>query len=128
MHMRIYTAKDYTDLSRKAANIISAQIIMKPDAVIGLLKEIGFLVRGILGNSSSLPLILAHPLHRTIVRPRISRGQPVRSESLAAFLPNPLERVALEGQHKVTMCNPQDVHKLFKYANNLQTTCKQLFL
>ena len=36
MHMRIYTAKDYTDLSRKAANIISAQIIMKPDAVIGL--------------------------------------------------------------------------------------------
>ena len=34
--MRIYKAKDYNDLSRKAANIISAQIIMKPDAVIGL--------------------------------------------------------------------------------------------
>lgn len=34
--MRIYTAKDYKDLSRKAANIISAQIIMKPDCVLGL--------------------------------------------------------------------------------------------
>ena len=34
--MRVYKAKDYNDLSRKAANIISAQIIMKPDAVIGL--------------------------------------------------------------------------------------------
>ena len=34
--MRIYEAKDYNDLSRKAANIISAQIIMKPDAVLGL--------------------------------------------------------------------------------------------
>jgi glucosamine-6-phosphate deaminase len=34
--MRIYKAKDYNDLSRKAANIISAQIIMKPDAVLGL--------------------------------------------------------------------------------------------
>ncbi|MCR5469236.1 MAG: glucosamine-6-phosphate deaminase [Lachnospiraceae bacterium] len=34
--MRIYKAKDYNDLSRKAANILSAQIIMKPDAVLGL--------------------------------------------------------------------------------------------
>lgn len=34
--MRIYQARDYEDLSRKAANIISAQIIMKPDAVLGL--------------------------------------------------------------------------------------------
>lgn len=34
--MRIYQAKDYNDLSRKAANIISAQIIMKPNAVLGL--------------------------------------------------------------------------------------------
>ena len=34
--MRIYQAHDYNDLSRKAANIISAQIIMKPDAVLGL--------------------------------------------------------------------------------------------
>lgn len=33
---RIYKAKDYQDLSRKAANIISAQIIMKPDCVLGL--------------------------------------------------------------------------------------------
>ncbi len=34
--MKIYAAKDYSDLSRKAANLISAQIIMKPDAVLGL--------------------------------------------------------------------------------------------
>lgn len=34
--MKIYAAKDYTDLSRKAANIISAQVIMKPNAVLGL--------------------------------------------------------------------------------------------
>ena len=34
--MRLYRAKDYNDLSRKAANIISAQVIMKPDCVLGL--------------------------------------------------------------------------------------------
>ena len=34
--MRIYKAKDYKDMSRKAANIISAQIIMKPNCVLGL--------------------------------------------------------------------------------------------
>ena len=34
--MRIYRAKDYKDMSRKAANIISAQIIMKPACVLGL--------------------------------------------------------------------------------------------
>lgn len=34
--MRIYKATDYKDMSRKAANIISAQIIMKPDCVLGL--------------------------------------------------------------------------------------------
>lgn len=34
--MNIYRAKDYQDMSRKAANIISAQIIMKPDCVLGL--------------------------------------------------------------------------------------------
>lgn len=34
--MRIYKAKDYDDMSRKAANIISAQVIMKPDCVLGL--------------------------------------------------------------------------------------------
>ncbi len=34
--MKICRAKDYNDLSRKAANIISAQIIMKPDCVLGL--------------------------------------------------------------------------------------------
>lgn len=34
--MNIYRAKDYDDMSRKAASIISAQIIMKPDCVLGL--------------------------------------------------------------------------------------------
>lgn len=34
--MRIYKAKDYQDMSRKAANIISAQVITKPDCVLGL--------------------------------------------------------------------------------------------
>lgn len=34
--MKIIKAKDYRDMSRKAANIISAQVIMKPDAVLGL--------------------------------------------------------------------------------------------
>ena len=34
--MRIYKAKDYQDMSRKAANIISAQVIMKPNCVLGL--------------------------------------------------------------------------------------------
>lgn len=34
--MRLYIADDYNDMSRKAANIISAQIIMKPDSVLGL--------------------------------------------------------------------------------------------
>lgn len=34
--MRIIVAKDYKDMSRKAANIISAQIITKPNCVLGL--------------------------------------------------------------------------------------------
>ena len=34
--MRIIIAKDYEDMSRKAANILSAQIILKPDSVLGL--------------------------------------------------------------------------------------------
>ena len=34
--MRIIKAKDYKDMSRKAANIISGQIIMKPNCVLGL--------------------------------------------------------------------------------------------
>lgn len=36
MIMRIYCAKDYYYASRVAANIISAQVIMKPDCVLGL--------------------------------------------------------------------------------------------
>ena len=34
--MKIYAAKDYEDLSRKAANIIAAQVLLKPNAVLGL--------------------------------------------------------------------------------------------
>lgn len=34
--MRLYRTKNYDDMSRKAANIISAQVILKPDCVLGL--------------------------------------------------------------------------------------------
>lgn len=34
--MKIIQAKDYEDMSRKAANIISAQVILKPNCVLGL--------------------------------------------------------------------------------------------
>ena len=34
--MKIIRAKDYNDMSRKAANIVSAQVILKPDSVLGL--------------------------------------------------------------------------------------------
>lgn len=34
--MRIIIAKDYEDLSKKAAHIIAGQLIMKPDSVLGL--------------------------------------------------------------------------------------------
>ena len=33
--MRIIKAKDYKEMSRKAANIIAAQVITKPDSVLG---------------------------------------------------------------------------------------------
>ena len=34
--MRIIETIDYNDMSKKAANILSAQVIMKPDCVLGL--------------------------------------------------------------------------------------------
>ena len=34
--MQLIQAKDYDDMSRKAANIISAQVILKPNCVLGL--------------------------------------------------------------------------------------------
>ena len=34
--MRLIIAKDYADVSRKAANIIAAQVQLKPDCVLGL--------------------------------------------------------------------------------------------
>ena len=34
--MRIYSAKDYDEMSRRAANFISAQVMMKPNSVLGL--------------------------------------------------------------------------------------------
>lgn len=35
-NMKIYKTKDYKEMSRKAANILSAQVILKPDCVLGL--------------------------------------------------------------------------------------------
>ena len=34
--MKIYETKDYQEMSRRAANILSAQVILKPDCVLGL--------------------------------------------------------------------------------------------
>lgn len=34
--MRIYRTKDFSEMSRKAANIVSAQVILKPNCVLGL--------------------------------------------------------------------------------------------
>ena len=34
--MKVYVGEDYKGMSRKAANIISAQVILKPDSVLGL--------------------------------------------------------------------------------------------
>ena len=34
--MKIIRARDYRDMSRKAANIISAQVILRPNCVLGL--------------------------------------------------------------------------------------------
>ena len=33
--MKIIRAKDYKEMSRRAADIISAQVILKPDCVLG---------------------------------------------------------------------------------------------
>ena len=40
--MKIIKAKDYEDMSRKAANIISAQVIMKPDCGMVSQRRSGF--------------------------------------------------------------------------------------
>ena len=34
--MRVIRAKDYNDASRKMANLLSAQVVLKPDCVLGL--------------------------------------------------------------------------------------------
>ena len=34
--VKIIRAKDFEDMSRKAANIIAAQVVLKPDTVLGL--------------------------------------------------------------------------------------------
>lgn len=34
--MKIIRAKDYDDMSRKAANVLAAQVLLKPDSVLGL--------------------------------------------------------------------------------------------
>ncbi len=38
--MKIIVTKNYDDMSRKAANIISAQIISKPNCVLGLAEQL----------------------------------------------------------------------------------------
>ena len=38
--MRIYKAKDYEEMSQKAANIIAAQVVLKPECVLGLLRDL----------------------------------------------------------------------------------------
>ena len=34
--MVLYEVKDYEEMSRKAAAVIAAQVVLKPDAVLGL--------------------------------------------------------------------------------------------
>ena len=34
--MRIYVTEDYQAMSRKVANLLAAQVLMKPDCVLGL--------------------------------------------------------------------------------------------
>ena len=34
--MKVYVTEDYKAMSRKAANILSAQMILKPNSVVGL--------------------------------------------------------------------------------------------
>ena len=34
--MKLVRAKDYQDMSRKAANVISAQVILNPKSILGL--------------------------------------------------------------------------------------------
>lgn len=34
--MRIISAKDYSDVSQKGADLIAAQVLLKPDCVLGL--------------------------------------------------------------------------------------------
>lgn len=50
--MKIYKAKDYDELSRKAASIIASQVLMKPDCVLGL-------------ATGSIPVLLC-PLFQTV--------------------------------------------------------------
>lgn len=38
--MKILVVNDYNEMSRKAANIVASQIILKPNSVIGLAKVI----------------------------------------------------------------------------------------
>lgn len=58
--MVIYKAINYQDLSRKAANIISAQIIMEPDCVLGLAtgsSPVGT-YKQLIGHKNSFPLYI----------------------------------------------------------------------
>ena len=53
--MKIIRTKDYQDMSRKAANIISAQMILKDDSVLGLAQSVE--MKDTLVASCSLPIL-----------------------------------------------------------------------
>ena len=57
--MRIYKAADYKEMSRKAANVIAAQVTMKPDCVLGLATGLasGALTCQLAGLTLSLNLV-----------------------------------------------------------------------
>jgi 6-phosphogluconolactonase/glucosamine-6-phosphate isomerase/deaminase len=58
--MRIYRAADYNDMSRKAANILSAQVMLNPHCVLGLATGAG--IRSIM--QARRIIVIASGAHR----------------------------------------------------------------
>ena len=76
--MKIIRAKDYNDMSRKAANIISAQVILKPDSVLGL--ATGSSPIGIYEQLIKWYMIVAHlremsPLYEDFIKKQKKQGE-----------------------------------------------------
>ena len=68
--MKIIRAKDYQDMSRKAANIISAQVIMKPDCVLGLATggtPVPMYKKLIEANKAGKPFLVEAPMENIVV-------------------------------------------------------------